>query len=100
MKSAVHLGTGLSMFKQALKLQSMAKPSKKPQPGVERGTSDTPGKAPPGTDPGGIAWGLDILRLNQTCQTRHKMCHLTHFMSRLRAEFESEEAVWCCGIEV
>jgi len=31
----------------------MAKPSKKQQPGVERGTSDTPGKnAPPASIPG------------------------------------------------
>jgi len=35
----------------------------------------------------------------QTGQTRHKMCHLIHFMSRLQPEFEWGEAVWSCGIE-
>jgi len=33
----------------------MAKPSQKQQPGVERGTSDTPGKNARGIDPEGIA---------------------------------------------
>jgi len=39
----------------APKTHSMAKPSQKQKPGVERGTSDTPGNNAPGIDPGGIA---------------------------------------------
>jgi len=35
----------------------------------------------------------------QTCQTRHKMYHLIHFMSRLQSGFAWEEVAWCCGIE-
>ena len=39
----------------------MAKPSQPQQPGVERATRDTPGKARQSSDPGGIA-ALRVLR--------------------------------------